>query len=196
MHRVLRSPDRGDLSCHRVNTALGVLWARTTRERRMIRYFTTKTRATLVDEVFRKYLESTREFWKIAQRRAMNKSPDRKPALEKAFRLQEVLIDRQALRFGYLSTGDGLGSTGLKSLNDITERLDQRWSAIEEAGLIESNSFYSEVVREIGDIQSNWDSKALAEPLQALQKDEKYLDARRALADRVQKLDGQLHRHQ
>jgi phenylpropionate dioxygenase-like ring-hydroxylating dioxygenase large terminal subunit len=164
----------------------------------MIRYFNskTKTRATVVHDVFSKYLESTREFWKTTQRRAMKGSRDWNPALQRAFRLQQVLIDRQALRFGYLLAGDALDSAGLRSLNDITVRLDQGWSEAEEARLIESNPTYEEVVREIKDIQSNWDPNILAEPLQELQRDEKYHAARRALADKVQELEDQLRRSQ
>jgi hypothetical protein len=162
---------------------------------KMTGFFAKSSRATVVQDVFRRYLECTREFWKVAQRSALKGSPAWKLPLQKAFRLQHVLIDRQALRFGYLLAGNTFDFAGLKSLNDITERLDQRWSEVEEVGLIGSNSFYRDVIQEIKDIQSSWDAKALAEPLQELQKDLKYCDARRALADKVQELDEHLRRH-
>ena len=85
------------------------------------------TRLSLVEKVFRQYLQVTRTFWKEAETRAAKIIPDWKAALGDGFAQQLILIDRQALRFGHLIATDEFVDPQL-SLNDITERLAQDWS--------------------------------------------------------------------
>jgi hypothetical protein len=162
----------------------------------MLRHFIGKNRTTVVHVVFRKYLKSTREFWKTAQQCADKGSPDRKRVLQRAIRLQLNLIDCQAMRFAHLLAQDTCDWTSLGSISSLNERLDQGWGKDEEADLIEGNSLYKDLVREIDDIKSDWDSETLAESIQELEKNVKYRDARQVVADRVQKLNDRLHRHQ
>jgi hypothetical protein len=162
----------------------------------MLRHFIRKNRTTVVHAVFRKYLKSTREFWKVAQQCADKGSPDRKHALQKAIKLQLNLIECQAMRFAYLIAQDTCDWTSLGSISSLNERLDQGWGKNEESDLLEANSLYKDVVREIDDIKSDLDSNALAESIQELEKNVKYRDARQVVADRVQKLNDGLRRYQ
>jgi len=158
----------------------------------MLRFFTKKSRATVVQEVFRKYVESYRQYLKIAARRAIELSPDRELAWQNVFRLQHLLKEREALRFEYLFGRDKFDGVTLSSLSNIAARLDNGWSEPEEAELKESLSIYGSISREIEDIQSKWDSNALGDSSRVVDQDMKYCDARRALADRTRKLEAQL----
>jgi hypothetical protein len=158
----------------------------------MLRFFTKKSRATMVQEVFRKYVESYRQYLKIAERRAIELAPDRKVAWQNVFRLQHLLKERQALRFEYLFGRDKFDEGTLGSLTSIAARLDNGWSEEEEAKLKESLSIYRGIAQEIEDIQSKWDSNALGDSSRVVDQDMKYCDARRALADRTRKIEAQL----
>jgi hypothetical protein len=158
----------------------------------MIRYFTTKSRANIVHDVFRKYVESYRQYLKIAERRAVELSPDRALAWQNVFRLQHLLKERQALRFEYLFGRDKFDRVTLRSLSSITARLDNGWSEAEEAELKENLLIYREISQEIEDIQSKWDSNALGDSSRVVDQDLKYCDARQALADRTRKLGARL----
>lgn len=160
----------------------------------MLHYFAKRNRATLVQDVFRKYLRATGKFWKVAQRCATQGSPDQKVALQKAIRLQLVLIDRKASRFAYLLAGDNTFNWAHPgSIDSINQRLDQGWGEKEEASLLDTNSLYRDIVREVENIKSNWDSKSLEEPILELGNNTKWRHAREEMADRVLELDKQLH---
>jgi hypothetical protein len=158
----------------------------------MLRYFTKKNPATVVQEVFREYVESYRQYLKIAERRAIELSPDRKLAWQNVFRLQNLLKERQALRFEYLFGRDKFDGVNLRSLSSIAARLDNGWSEADEAELKENLSAYRGISQEIEDIQSKWDSNALGDSSRVVDQDLKYCDALRALADRTRKLEARL----
>jgi hypothetical protein len=158
----------------------------------MLRYFTKKNPATVVQEVFREYVESYRQYLKIAERRAIELSPDRKLAWQNVFRLQNLLKERQALRFEYLFGRDKFDGVNLRSLSSIAARLDNGWSEADEAELKENLSTYRGISQEIEDIQSKWDSNALGDSSRVVDQDLKYCDALRALADRTRKLEARL----
>jgi hypothetical protein len=158
----------------------------------MLRYFSKKNGATIVHDVFRKYVESYRQYLKIAERRAIALSPDRKLAWKNVFRLQHLLKEREALRFEYLFGRDKFDGVNLRSLSSIAARLDNGWSEAEEAELEESLAIYRGISREIEDIQSTWDPNALGDSSRVVDQDLKYCDARRALADRTRKLEVRL----
>jgi hypothetical protein len=158
----------------------------------MLRYFTKKKPATVVQEVFREYVESYRQYLKIAERRAIELSPDRKLAWQNAFRLQNLLKERQALRFEYLFGRDKFDGVNLRSLSSIAARLDNGWSEADEAELKENLSIYRGISQEIEDIQSKWDPNALGDSSRAVDQDLKYCDALRTLADRTRKLEARL----
>jgi hypothetical protein len=159
----------------------------------MVRNFLPELRSTSLERLFREYLESSRQFWRTARQRGM-KLQEAHGSIKSAFRLQEFLIDRQALRFGHLVSVGAIERRGLRSLNSITERLDQGWSDADESALLESNSVYRAVSQEIKDIQSTLDTAVLTEPLRQLQRDRKYLQARQVMSERVRELDARLQR--
>jgi hypothetical protein len=158
----------------------------------MISYITAKYRVATVRRIFREYVESYREYLKLAERRSLELAPERILAWQAAFRLQNLLNERQGLRFEYLALGGKFEPIDLRSLSSISERLDGRWSASEEASLMDSDITYKKVCQEIVEIQSKWDPNALGDSGRAVDQDLKYCDARRSLADRTRKLEARL----
>jgi hypothetical protein len=157
---------------------------------RMFQYFMgTKSRATLAYDTFAKWVDSYLEFLKIAERRALKVSPAYKQAWQNAFRLQRLLQRRQTSRFKYLFAGGKLDFAILRSLDNIAERLDKGWTAVEEADLRECNAAYRNESRAIEDINSKWDPHALDDARQLLENDSKYREARLALAERSRNLE-------
>jgi hypothetical protein len=149
-------------------------------------------RLSLVEKVFRQYLQVTRTFWKDAETRAAKIIPDWKAALGDGFAQQLILIDRQALRFGHLIATDEFVDPQL-SLNDITERLAQDWSDADEKSLIATNPVYREVVQQQETISVRWKPNAVSRSaLETLQLDPKYAKARDTLAEKVSKLSDTL----
>ena len=112
-------------------------------------------RLSLVEKVFRQYLQVTRTFWKEAETRAAKIIPDWKAALGDGFAQQLNLIDRQALRFGHLIATDEFVDPRL-SLNDITERLAQDWQDADEKSLKYGIRPSSAVRRAVPSLASIW----------------------------------------
>jgi hypothetical protein len=155
----------------------------------VFRHFTKKSRATVVQKAFRAYSKATLEFWKVAQQCAVKEgATNRDVPLQKAIRLQFLLIERQAARFTYLFARDTFSGDNPISLDSALERLDRGWGNDEEGQLIEGNSSYRDLAREIEDIKSSWNSNALTEPIQRLETDAKYRNARRVVSERVEQL--------
>ena len=118
-------------------------------------------RLSLVDTVFREYLQVTRAFWTEAERRATKTISDSRAALGDGFAQQLILIDCQALRFGHLIATDEFTDPRL-SLNDITERLAKHWSDADEKSLISANPIYREIVQQQKTISSRWKPDAMS----------------------------------
>jgi hypothetical protein len=158
----------------------------------MLHFFAKGNHAALVQKVFRKYLQVTREFWKAARRCAVKGSPEQKIALRSAIRLQFLLIDRQTSRFAYLLTLDTFDWAHPGTIDSINQRLDQGWGENEEETLLNSDSSYRHIVREIEDIRSEWDSKSLENLNHDLGKNTKWRHAREVVASRVVELNDRL----
>jgi len=152
----------------------------------------TKDKATIVREIFLKYLEATRDFTVAAERCSIRVSPGQEVALRKTFGLQLLFNGRDALRFEYLLRGDASDILNMKSLYAMSDRLRQGWKEVEEAGLRENNPIYVDVVRQIELIEGNLDSAELEEPLNAVKADFGYREARRVIAEKIQKFHKQL----
>jgi hypothetical protein len=157
----------------------------------MLHFFAKGNRAALVQKVFRKYLQVTREFWKAARRCAVKGSPEQKTALRRAIRLQFLLIDRQTSRFAYLLKLDTFDWAHPGTIDSINQRLDQGWRENEEETLLNSDS-YRDIVREIEDIRSDWDSKSLEHLNDELGENRKWRHAREVVANRVVELSDRL----
>jgi hypothetical protein len=158
----------------------------------MIGYFREKNRAGTIRRIFRKYVNSYREYLKTAEQRSFELAPERKRAWQNVFRLQHLLNDCQALRFEYLSQRAKMDWDALRSLSSISDRLEKEWKKEEEEALLEINSTYKNFVEEIADIQSKWNPNALGSSSRVVDQDQIYCDARQALAERTQKLEAQL----
>jgi hypothetical protein len=147
-----------------------------------------KRRAAKVRESFRQYLKSCHAISKITEHRALAVSPDKKLALLNCFRLQDLLRERETIRFEFLLEIYALDCSLITSLDEIHQRLDQGWTEAEEGVLKEINSHYGGVSREIAEIRSKGVPNSFADLLNALQQDPKYRTASIAHAALVRKL--------
>jgi hypothetical protein len=146
-----------------------------------------RSRRTLVRDTFQKSQESYLEFLDVAEQRALKVSPDYKSAWQNVFKLQRLLKKREDMRFAHLLQACNLDCSLFETLDDLAARLEAGWSEAEEIAIQQSNAYYSEISRKIGDIRSKWDPNAVGESTRTLEQDPKYLAARLALADRAKK---------
>jgi len=149
---------------------------------------------TPIRDVFCQYIESKRLFLSIAERCSIKGWPDRRAALQNSFRLQQLFNEREALRFDHLMNYHRFTVGDWKSLQTISARLEQGWSASEEEALRHVNSRYDDLEREILACQASQDPEALDEPLRAVQRDSEYVSARDAISRRTLELDKHLAR--
>jgi hypothetical protein len=151
----------------------------------------TKSRAALIHDTFRKWVESYFDFLNTAEQRALIVTPDYKLAWQNAFKLQRLLKEQQALRFEYWFGRGDLDQVTCQSLDNIATRLDEGWTGEEEAALAKNLPLYGKIPSEITDIKSKW-IPMLKDAGRTLEKDAKYSQARRALAERSKKLGARL----
>lgn len=151
----------------------------------------TKSRAALVYDTFRDWVDAYFEFLLIAEQRAFIVTPDFQAAWQIAFKLQRLLKEQQGLRFEYWFGCGDLPQVMCQSLDSIARRLDEGWTDEEEAGLTKNLAQYRDMSREIAEIKSKW-VPMLKDAGRTLEKDTKYSEARRALAETSQKLGSQL----
>jgi hypothetical protein len=152
----------------------------------------TQIRRSLVESVFKEYIQVTRDFWKAAERAAKKALLEWGPTLKDAFAQQRIFVDRQALRFGHLISTDELAYPQL-SLNDITERLDAKWLDPEETSLIAQNPYYLEIVQQLQIIAARRSATEIGRSsLMTLQADPTYARLREQVAHRVSELSDRL----
>ena len=99
------------------------------------------------------------------------------------------------MRFEYLLREFGREDAiwlSFQSVSDVCERVHDRWLSREEAALKQDNRAYDDLTAEIDSLQHLLDTKALDGPFRDAQHDGEYLDARRAIQDRVRQLDNEL----
>jgi hypothetical protein len=145
------------------------------------------SRATSVQDKFRESQDSYLEFLRIAERRALEVSPNYKLAWQNAFRLQHLLMKQRCFRFEYLLGNGQMDTLTATSISSLTERLDKGWTDTEEFTLKNDLPSYREISREIDEIKSKWDPSALDEPRVALEQDSEYRKARLALSERAKR---------
>jgi len=161
----------------------------------LLRYFMrTKERAAVVRDVFREYMQSCHENTEITELRMLEGSPDQKPLVHNCFRLQYLLMERQKTRFEWLITTNSLDCAVFKSLGDIERRLDQEWTAADEAAINACDAHYCDVCRQIEAIQSQWVPDSLTTPLRKLTEDDIYRADSQDHAKRIRELEKRIKR--
>src|SRR5450631_3602818 len=128
-----------------------------------------KNRGARVRDTFRKYLKASHANSKFTERRALEVSPDQKLALLNCFRLQDLLRERETIRFEFLLEIHSLDCFLIKSLEEMEQRLDHGWTDAEEGVLKEINLHYGGVSRDITEMRSKGIPNSLTDPLGALQ---------------------------
>ena len=93
----------------------------------------------MVRDVYRQYIQSKRELFEVAEACSIKGWPDRKAAVQVAFRIQNLLNEQEALRFEYLIEKRPSESASWESLTSISKRLDEGWNTAEDEILKENN---------------------------------------------------------
>ena len=106
--------------------------------------------------------------------------------------MQILYNEREALRFEYCLSNCTTEIAICRSLTDINKRLLKAWGDTDEADLVQRNSSYPGVLREIAELEGKTDTPALDQPFQMLTKNATYRDAREASARRIARLDQNL----
>jgi hypothetical protein len=144
----------------------------------------------------RDYLDSQRQFMKIADTCSQKGWPDRGAVLYYTWECQKLYIQRQEIRFEHLFSRGEFESGVWKSLSSITDRLDKNWSDIDERGVVlGGNSAYEKLMAEITELEhsrASLDKDLLDGPLRALQRYAEYRTARQAIHDKVHEFDRRL----
>jgi hypothetical protein len=147
---------------------------------------------TEVREIFREYLESTRELLGVHRKCIIRGWPDRKAAIEVMTRLAYLNCDNQLLRLDYLVNNGWLEREACQSLSTIFNRLNKTWSEGEEQALRAGNEVYREVVANSDAERAQLEPHVLEGPTDDLRRDHEYLKARDALRQKAQSLDERL----
>ena len=149
-------------------------------------------RATMVGRIFCEYGKSKREFITIAELCSVKGWPDRKVAIQKAFKLQILFDQRETMRFDHLLSRQAPEIAAYKSLSEISDRLTKQWNEGDEASIVGDSCTYRDVLHEIEICQASLDSDALDGPFKAAQRDSEYLRARQILQEKLHSLNSQL----
>lgn len=145
-------------------------------------------------DLFREYLQATRQFLEVHRRCIIKGWPDRKEAIEVMTRLAYINCDVQSWRLDYLSEHGLLKPSSCRSLTGIFERLNKEWTASDETALKEENELYRETVAR-GDVtRARLDPPSLEGPSKDLRRDSDYLRALDDLRRKARSLDEQLQK--
>jgi hypothetical protein len=152
-----------------------------------------QNRALRVIQIHREWLQAKDEMIAIAERCSMRGWPDRRLAIQNAFRLQILFNEREALRLEHLVGHEVLEIKTGTSLTSISERLTKEWNSTEEAELNRSSARYREVLLEIDRCQIQLDPDALDGPFKDVQRDRQYQAARRDIQRKQRDFDQELN---
>jgi hypothetical protein len=153
------------------------------------------SRAGVVQEAFRQYIESVFEYLRSSEACLAKGWPDKKETLRNAFRVQELSNQCTGLRLEHLIREWGSGDArwrSFSSISSIWDRLHGGWLDFEEEALNKSNQVYRDILSEIEDRQRTVDATALDGLFRDAQRDSEYLAARRTVQQKLRELDDQL----
>jgi hypothetical protein len=140
------------------------------------------------------YWESQREFIGTAETCSGRGWPDRRASLYYTWKLQELFVQRQEMRFEHLFARGGFNTGAWNSLSSITDRLDSNWSDVDECGALTIHA-YRNLTTEISEAEksrASMDKDLLDGPLQTTQEQGEYRAARQAIYEKVHELDKRL----
>ncbi|HEY8052929.1 MAG TPA: hypothetical protein VIE42_08985 [Steroidobacteraceae bacterium] len=131
----------------------------------------------------------------IFERCAIKGWPDKKAALHRVFRIQELFCEREALRLNHLlcdSAYDHAVWKGYASISIVHDRLEGGWTNVEEQVLSSSDATYAAVQNEIENLNAANDPVALEGPFRMARRDPELIAATHNLENKVRELDVQL----
>jgi hypothetical protein len=151
-------------------------------------------RAILVHDVFRQYLDARREFNVVLERCSVKGWPDKKADLRMSFRLQELFLERMALRLNHLqnSASEDAVWKSYTTTSAVHERVQEGWKDSDEETLAKKDAAYAALQKEIGDLTATLDPPGLEGPFQMVKGDSELIAAAHDFDRKVRALDGQL----
>ena len=148
--------------------------------------------STSVRTAFREYLESQRQFMKVADTFSHRGWPDRGAVLYNTWQCQRLYIRRQELRFEHLLPRGEFVIGVWNSLSRICDRLEKNWSDIDERGALDNNPVYKDLViavTEAEETRASMHKELLDGPMRTMQQHTEYRAARQAIYEKVHELD-------
>jgi hypothetical protein len=121
--------------------------------------------------------------------------PDKRDSVRTAFRMQELENRRTQLRFEQLLRDHGPEDpiwSSFESVSSVWDRLHSGWASSEEMACKRNDRAYDILTAEIDNHSSRVDPVALEGAFRDAQRDEDYLDARRAMQRRLRESDDQM----
>jgi hypothetical protein len=141
------------------------------------------------------YWESQRKFIRSAETCSWRGWPDRGASLYYTWKLQELFVRRQEMRFEHILARGGFDTGAWNSLSSITDRLDSNWSDVDERGVLTNIHAYNDLTSEIAEAEksrASMDKGLLDGPLRTTQERAEYRAARQAIYEKVHELDNRL----
>jgi hypothetical protein len=161
----------------------------------MDRATTPRTRVILVQDVFRQCIDARLYFNAVIKRCASKGWPDKKAAIETAFRIQEAFLKRLMVRLDYLAQHGEFSETEWSSYTStalVHTRVQDDWTPLEEAALVRDDVAYAALKNELEELRKNADPAALEEPYQMARRDPELIAAGYELDRKVRELDERL----
>jgi hypothetical protein len=152
-------------------------------------------RAGLVKDIFQRCIDARLEFNSAIKRCASKGWPDRKGAIDVAFRAQEAMLTRLMTRLTYLIRQGTCADAEWRpyaTTSLVQKRVQEDWTDREEAALARSDVQYAALNNEIESLKKRADPTALEEPYRMMRRDPELIAAAHALDRKVRALDDEL----
>jgi hypothetical protein len=145
--------------------------------------------------MFSQYIDARLECNSMLKRCAAKGWPDMIGAIDVAARLQEALLKSLVRRLDYVLQSSDPTAPKVRSYATTAQihiKVDDGWSAQEEASLLRTDAQYALLIQETENLKGLLDSEGLKEPYRMAKKDRELIAALWDLKHKVQSLDDEL----
>ena len=153
--------------------------------------------ADLVDPVARTreaylaYLDAKRRWLLHLEACTLKDHLDLDFAVRNRFRLQLLYDERTALRLAILLRQDSARFESLKSLSEISQRVDKNWNDADNAAACIEDQMYRDIDEQISYLRT-LENPSIGAPLAAVEKTSEYTQALRLLQKKMRAIDASL----
>ena len=146
---------------------------------------------TRTREAYLAYLEAKRGWLLDLEACTLKDRPDLDFAVRNRFRLQLLYDERTALRLEYLLRRDPARFESVKSLSEISQRVDKNWNDNDNTAASTDDRMYRDIEEQISYLRS-LENPSIGEPLAAVEKTSEYAQALRLLQEKMRAIDASL----